>query len=159
MIKYRTERLWGEGYRNVAEVMAHEVFELQNTDILDTLSETILSNTNKGKELKKISSVISCKMEDENIENMLDEYYENEELAIEFFKEVLQAIKSITGKDIKYCLWLCDTKEDIINEYDMNKELDNNSFDAYEDSSIILSDLGVGGKLYGYEEYPKPCNI
>lgn len=41
MFGYRTEQLYGEGYRDAAEIMAHEVFELGNTDILDTLSETI----------------------------------------------------------------------------------------------------------------------
>ena len=46
-IGIRTEQLFGEGYRNVAEVMAHEVFILGNTDILDTLSSTIFKGTKK----------------------------------------------------------------------------------------------------------------
>ena len=32
---FRTELLYGEEYIDAASVMGHEVFELQNTDILD----------------------------------------------------------------------------------------------------------------------------
>ena len=32
MIGYRTEELFGEGYRDAASVMAHETFYLSNTD-------------------------------------------------------------------------------------------------------------------------------
>ena len=165
MIKYRTERLWGEGYRVAPEVMAFEVFGLGNTDILETLMDTILKGTPMADELQQLEYAIN----EEDVPSnptlskflaMWDKYDEDEEDdAIAFFQTVLDAIKEKTGKDIKYCLWLCDTKEDIIQEYDMNNELDDNSFDAYEDSDIILSDLGSGGKLYGYEEYPNPCDI
>ena len=32
---YRSEELYGEGYRSAREVIAHEIFQLGNTDILD----------------------------------------------------------------------------------------------------------------------------
>lgn len=169
MVKYRTERLWGEGYRLASEVMAYETFGLGNTDILDTLMDGILKDSYIKEELSKLEYAISGDYFEEDISadaklakylSIWDKYEKGEEEeAISFFEDVLKAIKMKTNKDIKYCLWLCDSKEDIIKEYDMNNELDENSFDAYEDSNIILSDLGSGGKLYGYEECPIPCNI
>lgn len=74
-----------------------------------------------------------------------------------FFDEVIQEINNITKTNIKYCLWLCDSIQDIIDSYDdINGD---NSFDAYEKSSIVLSNMCKYGKLYGYEHYPMPVNI
>lgn len=42
---YRFEQLYGENFRNPIEVMYHEVFELENDDILNTLSNTIFKDT------------------------------------------------------------------------------------------------------------------
>ena len=41
-MKYRSEVPFGDGIRNAANIMAHECFELGNTDIFDTLSATII---------------------------------------------------------------------------------------------------------------------
>ena len=49
-------------------------------------------------------------------------------------------------------LWLCDSIEDIKKEYEINESFI--SFDIYEKSDIVLSDLSVAGKLYGYENKP-----
>ena len=151
MTGWRTEQLYGEGYINAAEVMAHEIFELQNTDILDTLSETIFMNTSFGEKLLYLSQVLSCEVEDEEIEEMLDNAYDDESIGITYCKEILSEIKKITGKDIKYVLWLCDSIEDIKNEYD-DEENPLTEFDEYKTSDIILSDIGSAGKLYGYEK-------
>lgn len=165
-MKYRTERLWGEGYIDAAEVMAHETFELGNTDIAETLAETILKGTSVGEKLLILTKELEKDEIVEGDNGLLFEIIENysnsefyEKLGILFFEEVLEEINRVTNKDIKYCLWLSDSPEDIINEYDMNNELDENSFDAYEESDIILSDLGIGGKLYGYEEEPRPVDF
>lgn len=82
---YRTEDLYGEGFRNVSEVMAHEVFELENTDILETLSATILKGTKLGEKLERMSQVISGEIDDNEIDEMLDEYFEKDEKGINFF--------------------------------------------------------------------------
>lgn len=154
---YRTEDLYGEGFRNVSEVMAHEVFNLENTDILETLSATILKGTKLGEKLERMSQVISGEIDDNEIDEMLDEYFEKDEKGINFFDEVIQEINNITKTNIKYCLWLCDSIQDIIDSYDdINGD---NSFDAYEKSSIILSNMCKYGKLYGYEHYPMPVLI
>ena len=152
MIGYRTEELFGEGYRDAASVMAHETFYLSNTDILDTLSQTLFQNTEYSKELKHMSDVINCEIDDEKIEQFLDDAFDDEELGINYFNNVLKEIKKITRKDIKYVLWLCDSIEDIKQEYEINEPFI--SFNIYEKSDIVLSDLGVAGKLYGYENKP-----
>ena len=152
MIGYRTEELFGEGYRDAASVMAHETFYLSNTDILDTLSQTLFQNTKYGEEFKHMSDVINCEIDDEKIEQFLDDAFDDEELGINYFNNVLKEIKKITKKDIKYVLWLCDSIEDIKKEYEINEPFI--SFNIYEKSDIVLSDLGVAGKLYGYESKP-----
>ena len=149
MIGYRTEELFGEGDRDAASVMAHETFYLSNTDILDTLSQTLFQNTEYSKELRHMSDVINCEIDDEKIEQFLDDAFDDEELGINYFNNVLKEIKKITKKDIKYVLWLCDSIEDIKQEYEINEPFI--SFNIYEKSDIVLSDLGVEGKLYGYE--------
>ena len=152
MIGYRTEELFGEGYRDAASVMAHETFYLSNTDILDTLSQTLFQNTEYSKELKHMSDVINCEVDDEKTEQFLDAAFNDEKLGIDYFNNILKEIKKITKKDIKYVLWLCDSIEDIKKEYEINESFI--SFDVYEKSDIVLSDLGVAGKLYGYENKP-----
>ena len=152
MIGYRTEELFGEGYRDAASVMAHETFYLSNTDILDTLSQTLFQNTEYSKELKHMSDVINYEVNDEKTEQFLDAAFNDEKLVINYFNNILKEIKKITRKDIKYVLWLCDSIEDIKQEYEINEPFI--SFNIYEKSDIILSDLGVAGKLYGYESKP-----
>ena len=98
MTGWRTEQLYGEGYINAAEVMAHEIFELQNTDILDTLSETIFMNTSFGEKLLYLSQVLSCEVEDEEIEEMLDNAYDDESIGITYCKEILSEIKKLLVK-------------------------------------------------------------
>ena len=164
-MKYRTEQLWGEGYRDAAKVMAHEVFELRNTDIIKTLSETILKDTEMSHLLRVLGEEIEndCIFIGDNglLYDIVKNYSNDDKyktLGSTFFEEVLHTIKEETGKDIKYCLWLCDSPQDIINSYDINHELNENSFDCYEESDVILSDLGVEGKLYGYVSIPVPIN-
>ena len=160
MIGYRTEELYGEGYRDAASVMAHETFELENDDILETLSTTILKGTEIGEKLAKIVKANENPSEmDFEIEEFLDAAFEDEEIGINFYKEVLEEIKKVTGKDIKYVLWLCDSIEDIKDEYECDEiDCQLEYFDAYETSDIILSDMGSAGKLYGYEEEPFPID-
>lgn len=130
-IGFRSEEVFGEGYRDAASVMAHEVFELGNSDILETLTSSFL----KGNEVfRKLHNV------------------KDEDSGVLFFKEVLEELSKVCGKEIKFCIWLCDQPEDVVNEYNVNLD----SLDVYIKSDVILSDLGTEGKLYGYEEMPKP---
>lgn len=157
-MKYRSEIFYGSGCRDAAEIMAYETFKLGNTDILETLSTTILKNTEIGDVLEIIQKEMYYNFiheldEDGYYLNLIIEAYTDKEIGINFFKEVLEEVNKITGKDIKYCLWLCDTKEDVY-DYDLDGRLTDKDIDIYEESDIILSDLGPEGKLYGYENMP-----
>lgn len=164
MIKYRTEKLYGEGYRDAAQVMAYEVLELFNTDIIVTLSKTIASN---NPELQRILGIIDFELStmasdyldtDGKIFDIVQNYDSDSKEAVSLFEKVLQEVNKATGKNIKYVLWLCDSKEDLYKNYNDDGNLTDDDIDEYEDSDVILSDLGGDGKLYGYEELPIPIN-
>lgn len=62
-------------------------------------------------------------------------------------------MKEKTGKDIKYVLWLSDSVDDVIAEYELNDSI--TEFDEYPTANgVVLSDIGRGGKLFGYEALP-----
>lgn len=163
-MKYRSETLFGDGYRDAAPVMAHETFELMNTDIIRTLRDTILKDSSFAEKLEILEEEIQngciADGDDGELYNLIethDSYDDDSCESIQFFRDILAEIKTITGKDIKYVLWLCDTKEDV-KKYDLHNELTDDDIDAYEESDIILSDLGSEGKLYGFETNPKPIS-
>ena len=155
---FRTEQFSGEGYRNAAEVMAHEVFELQNTDILVALSNGILKGTQIGTRMLLLIDGIENNTDDEDMNRFLDDAFEKEYVGVTYFRVVLNVIKRITGKDIKYVLWLCDSIDDVKNSYEFGDNV-YTEFDEYETSDIVLSDIGREGKLYGYETMPKPIKL
>ena len=158
-MKYRCDCIFGDGYRNASEVMSHEVFTLENTDILDTLSETILKDSPIRKDLEILSKELDIgdKIEEDHdsLYDLIENGYNDTSVGIPFFEKVLSEIEKVTGKKIKYCLWLCDTKEDVYH-YDLNDGITDEDIDVYEESDIILSDIGSSGRLYGYETNPKP---
>ena len=159
---FRCEEFFGEGYRDAASVMAHETFVLDNTNILDYLIQSdIISNSTK-----EYLRVYTTLMEegrlihtgyDTDYEEMLYRFREKEQERIEFFQEVLSDIKEMTGMNIRFCLWLCDTPEDSFDSYnlDLQKKINDFSFDEYEKSTVVLADIGKEGMLYGYEYEPK----
>lgn len=55
--------------------------------------------------------------------------------------------------NLKYCLWL-SSREVVKDLYGGTDE----TIDAYNTSSFILSDLGQDGKLFAYEHLPQRLN-
>lgn len=116
-VGYRSDDLFGDGYRDAVDVMAHEIFELQNADILDTLADGILKDTDIAEDLKHLSYDIGAPravyfadiLEEEDTDTA-------EEKAKAFVREILDAVREKTGKDIKYVLWLSDSVDDVIAE-------------------------------------------
>ena len=158
MMGYRSEQPFGEGYRDAASVMAHEVFNLENRDIIDTLCDGILSKSSIKDNLKRLGSCVGYRNvglcnRDSEMESLCDNAFKNESIGIEYFNKVLGEIELATGKKIKYALWLCDSIDDVVTEYAQFSNI--TEFDKYETSDIVLSDIGREGKLYGYEEYPE----
>lgn len=121
--------------RDAISVMMFEIEELENEDIFDY----VLDNYKLSDELKE-SIKTYMDSSDGNLESIL--------------KNILSEIKTQTGKDIKYALWLAE-KETVIDMYDGAE----NGIDVYETKDgVILSDLGYDGVLFGFEKLPEPID-
>ena len=147
-ILYRTETFSGSGERDAIEVMRYEIFELNNSDILDTLFEGILAKHPIAGRIEKLLNEL-----DDN--GYIDDVSETEQRS--FLLEVLQSVKDVTGKDIKFALWLTD-KDKIASFYGRDM-CDATDYDAYEVGPVMLSGLNGDGNLYGYETLPKPLEF
>lgn len=153
-VGYRSDGIFGDGYRDAVDVMAHEIFELWNADILDTLADGVLKDTDIAEDLKHLSYDIGSPKA-VYFADILEE--ENRDIAEEkgkaFARKILDTMKEKTGKDIKYVLWLSDSVDDVISEYELNEPI--TEFDEYSTANgVVLSDIDKGGKLFGYEELP-----
>ena len=153
-VGYRSDGIFNDGCRNVVDVMTHEIFELWNADILYTLTDSILKDTDIAENMVHLANDLQSPralyfadiLEEEN-------KFAAEDKAKTFVREILDAVKEKTGKDVKYVLWLSDSVDDIISEYEPNDSI--TEFDEYSTANgVVLSDLGKGGKLFGYEEMP-----
>ena len=141
MVRYRTEAFSGSGVRDGVEVVWYEIFKLGNIDILDCLSRTILNR----------HSICEVMMQcQQNLEN--NGYVEDmgEEDAKAFVRRIIEAVNEETGKNVNYALWLAD-KETVKNIYHGEDE----DIDSYQTGSVVLSDIGYDGTLYGYEKAPE----
>lgn len=141
---YRTENAYGDGYRDIIEVMAYEIFTLGNADILETLILTIeQSNTELFEEMSDFKE----QLEDNGF---VDDMSEDDE--IDFCERVRDELNAIYHKNLEYCLWLAP--------YNVVKDRYNGGstggIDGYEESDVILSKLDYDGNLYAYEELPIP---
>ena len=153
-VGYRSDSIFGDGYRDAVDVMAHEIFELRNTDILDTLADGVLKDMDIAENLKHLSYDISSPKA-VYFADILEEEDESiaEEKSRAFIRSILDAVKEKTGKNIKYVLWLSDSVDDVIAEYELNEPI--TEFHEYSTAdSVVLSDIGKGGKLFGYEKLP-----
>lgn len=161
-VGYRDETLFGDGITDPCEVVFYETDTLGNSDIV----EYILSNhsdclsEDERKWLGKIVEYISpnysnCFSEDE--QSSLDEIDESDEISEidkEYFVEIIE--KVIGDRD--FCVWLCKSPDDIYDSYvgvrskspDRKEYMETADIRAYRipDDAMILSDLGMEGRLY-----------
>ena len=141
---YRSENFGGSGVRDLSEIRYFEMCELGNVDILMyVLQEGILDNY---PELKEITED-AIRLNEES--SVLDADSTSEWM--EYCDKLVQTISKYAGQDIKYGLWLTD-EESCKKFYAKNAP---HSIECYKTGEIVLSDLGPGGKLYGYKELPK----
>lgn len=146
MLRYRTETFSGEGFRDAAEVMAFETFELGNTDI----PEYLCSHQLKGSSIAPALESITKELDDNGF---VDDMSWEEK--VDFFREVLEDLSKVTGVNISHALWLADP-DTVLNFY--GKDLTTGSYiDAYEPGPVVLTDLGHDGTLYGYDHDPYPA--
>ena len=159
LVGYRSDSIFGDGYRDAVDVIAHEIFELWNVDILDTLADGVLKDLNIAEDMMRLSN----DMQFSKTAYFADIFEEKDKSIAEekekaFVRRILDAVKEKTGKDIKYVLWLSDSVDDVIAEYELNDSI--TEFDEYPTANgVVLSDIGRGGKLFGYEELPAEIRI
>lgn len=153
-VGYRSDSIFGDGYRDAVDVIAHEIFELWNADILDTLADGVLKDLNIAEDMMRLSN----DMQFSKTAYFADIFEEKDKSIAEekekaFVRKILDAVKEKTGKDVKYVLWLSDSVDDVIAEYELNDSI--TEFDEYPTANgVVLSDIGRGGKLFGYEALP-----
>jgi hypothetical protein len=163
---YRTEKLFGEGYRNIVEVIAHEVFELRNADILSMLSEKVLAGTEEGKKCATLIEELDTDAPvpadtDDVLFTLIEKGYDDVTVTYDFVGSLVDKINEVTGKKLKYVLWLCETADDVkaySEKSPMEDKVEDEDIDCYFVSDVILSDLGDGSRLYAYEEEPHPLD-
>ena len=146
---FRTEIIYGSGYRDPVEVLTYEVNNLCNIGILEYLAmKTVIKNSKKmSNKLLKYAAEFGKYSEDD---------------WKKLFNEAIEEIYKLTGKRLTECIWLTDTKEDLIFIYltnhgdeSCNIEWTDNDIDEYcIDDSIILADIGKAGKLYEFDDTP-----
>lgn len=140
-IKYRSESYSGSMVREISDVIRFEVFELGNTDILEYIKRYFPRNSSI---VQRLADII-----DELLRNgYVDDFSEADQL--QFVNFMISELNQILGKKVCYALWLADHAA-VLAFYGADVE-------EYETGTIILSDLGAEGVLYGYENYPEPVN-
>ena len=143
-IMYRTETYSGSLERRFAHVLCYELFTLGNAHILNELIQN---------ELVRNSDLI---IEMESMGRELEENGYGDDMSeldqLEFWEKVRLDISAQAGRDIQYALWLADKA--CVQRFYGGTDSD---IESYETSDVILSDLGRGGTLFGYELEPLPC--
>lgn len=138
-ILYRTKSAYDSKHRGIIDVMQYEIFELNNSDILDYM----LIHHTDAFDVHLISRFYSVFA---GLINTHDAQHD-------FCRELVEALNSYYNVHLKYCLWLA-SKSTVLDLYNASEQ----DIQAYETSSIILSDLGMDGTLFAYESMPKPLN-
>lgn len=139
-IGYRSDNCIGGSEMRAAHVMAFETYELGNSDILLTLANGVLKDSDIALELMKRAESTN---EVANNESFVD--------WVAFYNVVLLEIKRVTGVSVSFVLWLTDRKEDALS-YGTNIQ-------QYYKGEVLLSDLGREGKLWGYQFQPLPLDF
>lgn len=123
---YRSELLYGEGYVNFKDVLAHETIELGNSDIYETMRRLYLMPLPCG----------TCP--------------DNEEQCRKNNEKIISYVAKKLGTDRLYCKWLCTTKQDVIDSYDEPE----GSITKWNIPvrSMVVSDCGKEGILVVSEE-------
>ena len=145
-VMYRTEVYSGSTKRYFDDVLRFELFELGNVHILHELIQNeLVSNSDLIIEIESLGNEL-----EEN--GYVDDMSEPDHL--EFLERVRLDISAQVGRDIQYALWLTDKA--CVQEFYGGRDGD---IESYGTSDVILSNLGRGGILFGYEFEPSPLDI
>ncbi len=145
-VLYRTETYSGSLERRFAYVLRFELFVLGNSHIFDELMQNGLV---RSQELVNQMKSMARELEENGY---VDDMSEPDHL--EFLERVRLDISAQVGRDIQYALWLTDKA--CVQEFYGGRDGD---IESYGTSDVILSNLGRGGILFGYEFEPSPLDI
>lgn len=138
----RVEKAFGSGCRDLMAVLEYEILVLENVDVFEFMSK----NKNLTHALRKqMIECINAKYQSGNVKD--------EKLVRKMIKEMVQQLNALYDVNLSHCLWLCDEKH-VRTLYGKQED----KIDFYEESHIVLSDLGVCGKLYAYSSNPQPIS-
>lgn len=153
-VGYRTERFSGLMERDAVDVITFETHDLMNTDIPETLCAGVLATHPICEELRELITAIEDGGDISTCE------------VRQIYTKALEAIKEVTGHDVRYVLWLADKETverfywpmacGVYNNTSTCPKMEEGDYDIYPVGPVIISDLGAEGRLYGYEECPQP---
>lgn len=152
MIKFRTEKAYGNGGHSPAEILAYETLSLGNTWILDDLYLMCKDamNTEDKSRIEHLQSLIEhdkIEIDDEDLDYVP---------YLPVFESLINALSKVKGITIKYLLWLTDLPS--LLELYYNKECNYlEDIDGYETGIEIIHFEG-DGNLYAYEEKSVPLS-
>ena len=143
--------------RDARKIIAFEIENLGNTDILKYVCEhyvqnyqnEILQNIQK-KEKTLFRNTMRIMEQAWHGRDIFQKHAFNPERLAD---TILRIVNIRTDKNIRYALWLAEK-----NAVEQLYANDNAVLCEFEPSEIILSDLGFDGTLFGYENIPKQIN-
>lgn len=141
-IRYRTEEAFGDGYRDILDVMTYETYNLANNDLLMYFLRTYKDADSTVREQAR--KILASYEGEEHVDF-------GEADIREFFAAEIKELERLTGKRLRYCLWLAE--KDTVKEYYMQGGPC--TVDGYPVSDVVLTDLGYDGTLYAYEQLPE----
>lgn len=149
---YRDDGLFGgDGPRDLIDVMSYEISDLGNDNSL----YYCIGHYDLGEEcVNKIHAILKKREEVRGVEEE-KEWKENLLMPI-LTDYLIPEICRLTRKELKYCLWLCDSPEQVKDSYSLEGDEIDFVISSYKKSNVILDDVGSDGKLYAYEDYPYP---
>lgn len=144
-MKYRSESLYGNGYRDFTEVCTYDVYWRDNYSIIDGLKDGLLQHSYLYEKLSELS-------EEYRIGGYLPSLTESD--CRRLFTACKDEIARIYNIRPDYVLWLCDTA-DMVRNYRGHEPLYDSEIDCYEETDYVISSEN-GEALYIYEDLPAP---
>lgn len=149
-IGYRCDNYNGvpcEERMNPYDCLSNEIWDMQNTDIIDTVNELYCGGSDKY--LTEFSELVADGEFDDGLTTEDGKEWTNEEV----YAYILKKVEEHTHIHIKYTLWL--GSKDCVRERYMGEGDDMRKFDIT--NAVMLSDLGFkyDGCLFGFADEPK----
>ena len=137
-LKYRCEDCYGSGERDIKRVIKHEVSELRNIDILEYCYEHYALSDNLSSDIRTVI-------------DRINQYEDVDDILSGVIDRLVSELNALTGKNLRFCLWL--------GEFQYIQDFYGEPTHASSTSDVILSELGLDGTLYAFENEPTEIEI